>query len=51
MFFLLTALLLAILSVRRPRGPWSSARWGVATGLLLGLAFGVKLTVVLALIA
>jgi hypothetical protein len=51
MFFLLAALLLAILSVRRPRSAWSAARWGVATGLLLGLAFGTKLTVVLALIA
>jgi hypothetical protein len=51
MFFLLTALLLAILSVRRPRDTRSSVRWGVASGLLLGLAFGVKLTVVLALIA
>ncbi|MFN8637496.1 MAG: glycosyltransferase family 39 protein [Chloroflexota bacterium] len=51
MFFLLAALLLAILSVRRPRTTVSSVRWGLATGFLLGLAFGVKLTVVLALIA
>jgi hypothetical protein len=51
MFFLLTALLLAILSVWRPRSPWSAARWGIATGIFLGLAFGTKLTVVLALIA
>jgi 4-amino-4-deoxy-L-arabinose transferase-like glycosyltransferase len=51
MFFLLTALLLAMLSVWRPRGPWLAARWGIATGIFLGLAFGVKLTVVLALIA
>jgi hypothetical protein len=51
MFFLLTALSLAMLSVWRPRCPWSAARWGIATGLLLGLAFGTKLTVVLALIA
>src|SRR4051812_36747743 len=51
MFFLLAALLLAMLSVWKLRSPWSSVRWGIATGLLLGLAFGTKLTVVLALIA
>src|SRR4051812_38046354 len=51
MFFLLTALLLAIISVWRPRSPWSNLRWGIATGFFLGLAFGTKLTVVLALIA
>jgi 4-amino-4-deoxy-L-arabinose transferase-like glycosyltransferase len=51
MFFLLAALLLAIVSVWRPRSAWSNVGWGVATGVLLGLAFGVKLTVVLALIA
>jgi hypothetical protein len=51
MFFLLAALLLAILSVGRLNRPWPAARWGVATGVLLGLAFGTKLTTVLALIA
>jgi 4-amino-4-deoxy-L-arabinose transferase-like glycosyltransferase len=51
MFFLLAALLLAIISVRRPRSAWSNLLWGVATGVLLGLAFGTKLTVVLALMA
>ena len=51
MFFLLAALLLAILSVRRLYRPRSAVRWGVATGILLGLAFGTKLTTVLALIA
>ena len=30
MFFLLAALLLAMLSVWRPRSPWSAARWGIA---------------------
>src|SRR5215212_1775316 len=51
MFFVLAALLLAIMSVWKPRGTGSAVRWGVATGFLLGLAFGTKLTVVLALIA
>ena len=51
MFFLLAALLLALLSVWKPRGTGAAVRWGLATGLLLGLAFGTKLTVVLALIA
>jgi hypothetical protein len=51
MFFLLAALLLAMLGVGRLYRPWSAARWGLATGLMLGLAFGTKLTTVLALIA
>jgi len=51
MFFLLAALLLAILSVGRLYKPWPAVRWGVATGILLGLAFGTKLTTVLVLIA
>jgi hypothetical protein len=51
MFFLLAALLLVIPSVGRLNRPWSAARWGLATGVLLGLAFGTKLTTVLALIA
>ena len=51
MFFLLAALLLTILSAGRLTTPWFAARWGIATGLLLGLAFGTKLTTVLALIA
>src|SRR5262245_55501160 len=51
MFFLLAALLLAIPSVRRLYRPGPAARWGLATGILLGLAFGSKLTTVLALIA
>jgi ABC-type amino acid transport system permease subunit len=51
MFFLLAALLAAIVGLRRAGPDWPAARWGVATGLLLGLAFGSKLTVVLALVA
>jgi len=51
MFFFLAALLLAILSVGRLYQPRSAVRWGVAAGILLGLAFGTKLTTVLALIA
>ncbi len=53
MFFLLGALLLAILSVRlgKIERPRSAVAWGMATGLLLGLAFGTKLTTVLPLIA
>ncbi|MCC7104379.1 MAG: glycosyltransferase family 39 protein [Chloroflexi bacterium] len=53
MFFLLGALLLAILSVRlrKTERPASALRWGVATGLLVGLAFGVKLTTVLVIVA
>ena len=51
MFFLLAALLLAILSVGRLYRPWSAVPWGLATGVLLGLAFGTKLTTILVLIA
>ena len=51
MFFLLAALLLAILSVRHLYQRGSAVRWGIATGIVLGLAFGSKLTTVLALIA
>jgi len=53
MFFLLGALLLAILSVRlrKTKHPVSAALWGVGTGTLLGLAFGTKLTTVLAIVA
>jgi hypothetical protein len=50
-FFLLGALLFAILSLRRAGPNWPSARWGILTGLFLGLAFGVKLTTILAIVA
>jgi hypothetical protein len=50
-FFLLAALRVAIFSVGRLYRPRSAVRWGVATGVLLGLAFGTKLTTVLVLIA
>ena len=51
MFFLLGALLFAILSLRRSAPNWPGARWGILTGLFLGLAFGSKLTTILAIVA
>jgi hypothetical protein len=51
MFFLLAALLAAILGLRRDRGLRATIGWGLLTGVLLGLAFGTKLTAVLVLVA
>ncbi|MGE3269077.1 MAG: ArnT family glycosyltransferase [Chloroflexota bacterium] len=51
MFFLLGALLFAILSLQRAAPNWPGAGWGILTGIFLGLAFGTKLTAVLIIIA
>ena len=50
-FFLFGALFFAVLSLRRAGPNWPSARWGILTGLFLGLAFGTKLTTILAMVA
>jgi hypothetical protein len=50
-FFMLLALLLGVISLRRvPMGP-PSLRWGAAAGLALGLAMGSKLTGTLGVLA
>ena len=50
-FFLFGGALLRDLSLRRAGPNWPSARWGILTGLFLGLAFGTKLTTILAMVA
>jgi hypothetical protein len=50
-FFLLAALLVAVVGLQRARDNRPGLWWGIATGVLLGLAFGSKLTTVLALVA
>jgi 4-amino-4-deoxy-L-arabinose transferase-like glycosyltransferase len=49
-FFMLLALLLAVISLRRVAGR-SSLRWAAAAGLALGLAMGSKLTGTLGVLA
>lgn len=55
MFFLFGALLVGVVAMRRARRRrpprWPGIGWGVATGVLLGLAFGSKLTTILVLVA
>jgi hypothetical protein len=52
MFLLLATLLVAVVGIRRGGGKrWPSLGWGIATGVLLGLAFGAKLTTILAIVA
>lgn len=50
-FFLVAGLLVAVVGLGRARSPRAQVGWGVAAGLVLGLAFATKLTAVLALVA
>lgn len=49
--FLLAALLVSLVAVKRARGRAPGIGWGVLAGTLLGLAFASKLTAVIALVA
>ncbi|MCC7370913.1 MAG: glycosyltransferase family 39 protein [Chloroflexi bacterium] len=49
--FLFSAMFCAILSLRRSAPHWPNVWWGILTGLFVGLAFGVKLTTVLVMVA
>lgn len=51
MFLLLAALLLAVVGLKRAGRSWPGAGWGILAGIFLGLAFGAKLTAVLAIVA
>jgi 4-amino-4-deoxy-L-arabinose transferase-like glycosyltransferase len=62
MFLLFAALLVGVVGLSRqarardhapdaPGRAWPHPGWGIATGVLLGLAFGAKLTAVLAIVA
>jgi hypothetical protein len=54
MFLLLATLLVGVIGIRwsERRGErWPGLGWGVGTGIMLGLAFGAKLTSILAIVA
>ncbi len=54
MFLLLATLLVGVIGIRRADRTgrrWPGLGWGIATGIVLGLAFGAKLTAILAIVA
>ena len=51
LMFMLASLLTGLVAIKRSDARGPSVRWGILTGLLLGLAMGAKLTAVLAMVA